>query len=302
MKNSFSNTSFLAVIACLLWSSAFVGIKIGLQYTTPLQFAGIRFFFAGLLILPFCGPLNGFFRFVKKNTSIIFIVSFFQTSLLYALFYLGLNMLPGALAAIVVGSGPLFTALVAHFSVHDDKLGLTKLLSIFLGIIGVAIISLNRFECGLDNGSDLAGILLLVLANISSAVGNVIVMKHKFNVSPLLLNSAQLMIGGICLFVLSIPVEGFSIQINPSEYYLSLLWLSFLSAAAFSIWFFLLNRPGIKVSDLNLWKFIIPVCGAILSWIILPGENPDLISVIGMLIIALSLILLNFTTRKQTQD
>lgn len=34
---------FLAVFACFLWSTAFVGIKVGLQYTTPFFFAGVRF-------------------------------------------------------------------------------------------------------------------------------------------------------------------------------------------------------------------------------------------------------------------
>ena len=44
--------SLQAILACLLWSSASIGIKIGLPYTSTLQFAGIRFFISGLLVLP----------------------------------------------------------------------------------------------------------------------------------------------------------------------------------------------------------------------------------------------------------
>ncbi len=300
MKNKLLDTPFLAVIACLLWSSAFVGIKIGLKYTTPLQFAGLRFFFAGLLIMPFCGSPMKLPALIKKNSDKILMISFFQTFLLYALFYTGLSMVPGALGAIVIGSAPLFSALLAHCSVKDDKLGLSKFLSIFLGILGVILISLNRFEYSTAGNRELLGIFLLILANISSGIGNIIVMKHNAQISPLVLNSAQLMTGGLCLFLVSLPVEGFSMQLNPPEYYMALLWLSFLSAAAFSIWFILLKRPEVKVSDLNLWKFIIPVCGAILSWAVLPEEKPELVPVAGMLIIAASLILLNFTNRKQS--
>jgi drug/metabolite transporter (DMT)-like permease len=75
--------------------------------------------------------------------------------------------------------------------------------------------------------------------------------------------------------------------------------LSFLSAAAISIWYTLLKRPGVKVSSLNMWKFIIPVLGAILSWLILPNENPTLIAIIGMVLVALSLVVLNFHIKKR---
>jgi hypothetical protein len=87
--------------------------------------------------------------------------------------------------------------------------------------------------------------------------------------------------------------EGFEFKIYPTPYYISLIYLSLLSASAFSIWYVLLNRPNIKISFLNIWKFIIPVSGAALSWLLLPDESPETITIIGMLIICFSLILLN---------
>jgi len=54
-----------------------------------------------------------------------------------------------------------------------------------------------------------------------------------------------------------------------------------------------LKRPGVKVSELNIWKFLIPVFGALLSWFILPDEKAELLAVIGMVFIGLSLIVLN---------
>ena len=101
------------------------------------------------------------------------------------------------------------------------------------------------------------------------------------------------MLGGIGLFILSIPFEGLSFGVNKLPYYVSLGWLSMMSATAFSIWFVLLRRPGIKVSILNVWKFLIPVFGALLSWIILPDDRPEFVAVTGMVFIALSLIVLN---------
>jgi len=99
--------------------------------------------------------------------------------------------------------------------------------------------------------------------------------------------------------LISIPIENPSWNFNlPSEYWLSLGWLAMVSAFAITIWFGLLQRPGVKVSNLNTWKFIIPIFGAFLSWMILPGENPDTISIIGMIVIAFSLLLVNYLNRR----
>jgi drug/metabolite transporter (DMT)-like permease len=85
---------------------------------------------------------------------------------------------------------------------------------------------------------------------------------------------------------------------KPLVYWLDLIWLSFISAFAFSLWFKLLQRPGVKVSELNLWKFIIPVVGAVLSWLLVPGEYPEWLTITGMIIITGSLILFYSSTRE----
>jgi len=104
------------------------------------------------------------------------------------------------------------------------------------------------------------------------------------------------------LFLVSLPAEGISFTIPPLTYYLSIIWLSFLSAAAYSIWFLLLQRKGVKVSALNMWKFIIPVFGAILSWILIPDESPDLVSIAGISITALALVLFNKQNTLQIRE
>ncbi len=296
-KESVRNT-LLAIVACLLWSTAFVGIKIGLKYTTPLQFAGLRFFFSGLLLLPLVGSISAFFRTIRRNFWLIIKVSAFQTFILYALFYWGVAMIDGALAAIIIGSQPLFAALTAHVMMKNDKMSIRKLLIISSGIGGIVLIALPKGVSSPDEWRELVGIALLILANIASGIGNVFVSQHRQSLSPVTLNAAQMILGGALLFIASLFTEPFNGFLFPSEYYLALSWLSFLSATAFSIWFFLLQKPGVKVSDLNVYKFIIPVFGATLSWVILPDESPDVISITGMLIIGASVILYSLFATK----
>ncbi len=286
-----------AILACLLWSSAFVGIKIGLPYTTPLQFAGIRFFISGLLVLPVAIYYNpAFLRIMRANIRFILLLGFLQTFLQYALFYTGIAKVPGSLGAIVIGSGPLFIVLMAHFFMPGDKMNLKKSGIILFGFSGIVLVSLGRNG---DPGSALrlTGILILIANNIVSGITNVVIALEKRKIPPLVLSSTSMIIGGLALFLFSIPVEGFNPSPKPAAYYLSLGWLSMLSAVAISIWTILLKKPGVLISDLNLWKFLIPVAGALLAWMILPEESPDWLSVTGMAITAIALILINRHTR-----
>jgi drug/metabolite transporter (DMT)-like permease len=295
------STSFLAIIACLLWASAFVGIKLGLPYSSPLQFAGIRFFISGLMILPFAGPYKKYIQVLRKHIKLVLIVGVMNNFIQYAAFYLGLSMVPAALGAIIIGAAPLFVAMAAHFYMPDDKMNLSKLMIFILGIGGIVLVSIGRNNFSTVAEASLIGILLLIFVNIVSGIGNVIVAKTKDdNIPPLVLSSSAMTLGGSLLFIISIPIEGYQGNPKPLEYYVSLLWLSFLSAAAVSIWFILLKRKSVKVSDLNFWKFLIPVAGAVLAWLILPDEKPSLVAILGMTVIALSLILLNIFKKRNS--
>ena len=302
VRNKLKGTVFLAIIACLLWASAFAVIKIGLQYTTPLRFAGLRFILAGLMVLPMVGSFRTAFHYIRNNFRLILLIAFLQTFVQYSLFYSGLNMVPGALGAIIIGAGPLFIALTAHFFMPDDRLTLPKLGIIFMGIAGIALVSLsNASGKGTDN-LIFIGIILLFLTNINAGFTNVVIARDSKHIPPLVLSSSSLIIGGLMLFLVSLPAEGLNFTIPPLTYYLSIIWLSFLSAAAYSIWFLLLQREGVKVSALNMWKFIIPVFGAILSWLLIESESPDIVSVAGITITAFALVLFNRQNTIQSKE
>jgi drug/metabolite transporter (DMT)-like permease len=104
-----------------------------------------------------------------------------------------------------------------------------------------------------------------------------------------MMNATQLFWGGLFLLMLSFISAEQGITLNlPVEFYIALLWLAFVSGFAFNIWYTLLRDPMIKVSEVNLFKFIVPVSGAILGWLIFPEDHPDFMSIAGMIVIAFS--------------
>ena len=228
-------------------------------------------------------------------------VTFFQIIVNYSLFYMGLKLVPGALGAIIAGSQPLVTALLASLMHDEDKLTRRKVITIICGIAGVILISAGRQAFRFGTTIELLGVGMILTANISLSFGNIIVSLKSKGINPFVLSSSALFSGGLILYLISIPVEGIPSEPFPTDYRIILLWLSLMAAVAFSIWFKLLQRPGVKVSELNLWKFIIPIAGAILSWLLVPDEKPEWVTITGMVIITGSLIMF-FSNNKESDS
>ncbi len=283
-----------AIIACVLWGSAFAGAKIGLQYAEPIFLSGVRFILAGLLLVPvmYFKKID-LFHAVKSHWRFMLVFAFVQTFMQYGLFFLGIDKVPGATSSIIVGAGPLFVAIMAHLTLGNDKLSVRKITAIVLGLSGIVFISMAKGKISTDNPSFYTGVGLLLLSNIVGSYTNIMVAKKKTsNISPYALTSVANFIGGIMLLITSFLFEKPKSFLFPAEFYAALFWLAFISAAAFSLWYGLLNRPAVKVSELNIWKFLIPVTGSILSWILLKGENPDTPTIIGILSISIALMLM----------
>lgn len=301
MTDRHANTIIWAIITCLMWSTAYPFIKVGLQYSTPVHFAGTRFLLSGLMILPFTVRPREYVRMLIENRSLAIWVTLLQVFINYILFYLGMDRVPGALGAVIVGSQPFVTAIVSRIMIKEERFTRAKVTTIILGLAGIVLVSAGRqgFQFGLPG--EMLGIIMIFVANISTATSNVLVSKNGKNMNPLVLSSFSLFVGGMVMFLLSFGIEDVPSKPDfPLHYWLVLTWLSFMSAFTFSRWYVLLKRPEVKVSELNLWKFIIPVFGAILSWMIVPGENADWVTVAGMVIISLSLIwFFGFTGRRE---
>jgi drug/metabolite transporter (DMT)-like permease len=293
-------SSLLAVIACLLWATAFAGVKTGLKYADPFFFAGLRFFIAGLLILPFCGTPRHIFRQLRAYWRVILVVSLFQTVLLYAFFFSSLNLMEASTGAIVNGISPLIGALMAHFLLKGNRLTKRKLFSFLIAVSGIILLTIGKGNISSVGGrEELLGISLMLMGSICGAYASIFIAKKRCPISPVLLNSAQISLGGVFLLLLSFIFEGFhsEILINPRpEFFIALIYLASISAIGFSIWFYLLKDRAVPVTTLSIWKFIIPVGGALFSWILIPGESPDLVSIGGMFATALAVIIF-FTDR-----
>ena len=175
MKDQRLNTIFWAIVTCLMWSTAYPFIKIGLQYATPLHFAGTRFIIAGLMILPFTIKPREYLRMVLGNTRLVISVTILQTIINYMLFYKGMARVPGALGAVIVGAQPFVTAIVSRILIREERFTASKVFTIALGITGIILVSAGRQGFHFGTPGELAGVIMIFIANISTATSNVLV-------------------------------------------------------------------------------------------------------------------------------
>lgn len=278
-----------AIVACLLWSSAFAVVKIGLAYVRPLTFAGVRFTLAGCVLIPLSGRPAMILVAIRRHWRLIAAVGFLHTVVLYGAFFLGMSLVRGAQGAVLCGASPLVSALLAHFLMHDDRMTLPKAGCIALGMVGVVILAAASRPWSPAGRWELAGMGLLMIGVLSSAMSGILVARHRRAVNPLLLAGAQMALGGLVLLALALAVEPLPTSLPPVEFLAALVWLAAVSATGISIWFHLLKR--VKVSRLNMWKFLIPLFGAVLSWALVPGESPDWATAAGMVCVASAVLL-----------
>ena len=291
----------LIILCCTLWGSSFAGAKIGFQYCPTILLAGLRLSLAGVLLIPILLMFKQPFLTLFKHWKYMLFFGFIQSFLQLGLQFLGLNDVPGAVGSIIVGLGPIFVTILAHFTLKDDKFSTRKIISCVIGFSGILFIALNKKGLGAMSNKFYIGVIMLVISNIIGASTNIIVKKQQhLQVSPVALTAFSSLSGGIMLLITAFMFEPITtLNAPPQEFYFALLWLAIISATGFSVWYYLLAQDGVKVSELNIWKFSIPIIGSILSWLLLKNEEPTWPEIVGIIIISVSIIILEYPTKKK---
>ena len=280
-----------AILASVLWAIVNPVIKTGLSYDmTPMNFAGLRFTSVGIILLAYTWH-KGMWEEVRKNSKLFTLLTLVNIFLGYAAFYIGVNLVDGAISSIIMGTTPFVNIILSHIMTKHDKLNKHKVISILISLVGLLMIIGVKSGGYSINGIGLVGIGLLFMNIIFQGYSAIKVAEYKANIDPVFLNAVQMFFGGFLLYVTGVAIEGYKQFIGkPIGFYLSLGTLVFVSVFAFSFWFIALQDKNTKVSEVNMCRLINPILGAILSWIMLPDEVPTFNTVAGMIIIVFSLV------------
>ena len=302
-----------AVLASVLWAIVNPFIKQGLSYDfSPMNFAGLRFTVVGIILFAYTWH-RGMWREIMQHRRLFGNLILINMFMGYTAFYFGVDFVSGAISSIVMGLTPLINVLLAHLVASNDRLNRYKVVSLAVSLAGLLLIVglaalwiLSRLHpvrlvdwdgslhTGLEGYLMATGLwpVLLLACILFQGYSAISVSEDKGKVDPIFLNAVQMFFGGLLIYGVGIAAEGFHpFWAKPVGFYASLGVLVFISVFAFSFWFMALRTEGTKVSDINMCRLINPVLGAVLSWIMLPGEYPDFSTVAGMAVIVSSLVI-----------
>lgn len=267
----------LAMICCLLWGSAFAGVKTGYRlfdikpsdWQSQMVFAGIRFFIAGIMaLITGSAAERKLLLPAKSSLPKICIICLFQTVLQYFFYYIGLAHTTGVKAAVIVAANVFTAMLIASLIFRTEKLTARKLAGCAIGFSGIILINLNGLG---GQRPDLFGDGFIFLCAVSSGVSSALMKKLSRDEDPVLLSGWQFVLGGALMWGFGAVCGGSLGRLTLSSGAV-LLYLAFVSAAAYSIWSLLLKYH--PVSRVSVFGLMNPVCGVIISAAVL-GEGED---------------------------
>ena len=254
-----------AFIVTFIWGTNFVFIKYGLEELPPFLFAAIRF-----LLVAF--PLVFFFAKPKVSWWLIaaygLFIGFGQFGLLF--FAMQSDISPG-LASLVVQMQVFFSIVFALF-LFKESVSLMQWGALIVSFSGIALIATN-----IEGQTTLLGLLLVLTAAMSWALGNMVVKKSgNINIIAFLAYSSLFAVP--VLAAMSLYLEGWQL-INSSLKSASMmsvyvvLWQTVGNTLiGYGLWNFLLSRYSAAI--ITPWALLVPVSGMMASYFMLNEEMP----------------------------
>lgn len=269
----------------IIWSSSFLWIKIAVQEIGPITLVAYRVLFGllfGLVVVFIQRPQ---WPRTFKEWFPILLLGIVNVAIPFFLISWGEQAIDSAVAAILDSTVPLFTIVLAHFLLHDDKMTFSKVFGLLLGFAGVVI--LMSKDIGTSAGP-LLGQGAVVLACAFYAGSTIYARKFTENtpgifrsVGPLISSTAVMWMGTI--FIES-PVKVPQLPIT----WIALLWLGILgSGVAFIMNYYLIHEIG--PTRTTMVTYIFPLGGVILgvlflheqlTWQLLTGASLIIVSLV----------------------
>jgi len=282
----------------LIWGSSFMWIKIALQETGPFTLVVFRLLF-GLIGLLFVARLQkqSFPR--DRRTLLAFLfMGAFNTAIPFTLISWGETRIDSGLASILNGTVPLFTIVIAHFWLHDEKINVPRIVGLIVGFVGVVVLVSRDFGPGGVHGNIL-GQLAVIAASICYSAAITFSRKYLRGQPPLVQSTMVLLIADALMWIATPIFERPMIIPTLPTTWFAIAWLGLLgSCIAYLLFFYLINAWG--PTRASLVTYVFPVIGLILGIIFL-NEVADWRLAIGSLLIVGGILVVNLKLRAKQE-
>src|SRR6266700_7366773 len=125
---------------CVVWSSTWLAIKIGLRDLPPISFVAIRFLIAIIVLLAVSLGRAHLLPRRRNDYVVLAITGILMFAVNYTLLFWAELYVSSGLAAVLQATIPIFGMMFAHLMLPDEPMCLRKLVGSLLALGGVTII------------------------------------------------------------------------------------------------------------------------------------------------------------------
>lgn len=273
------------IIFVVLWSTGFIGAKLGLPYAEPFTFLAVRMAITLAILVPVV------WLFVAERPQLSTLGHSMVSGILIhacylgAIFYAISQGMSAGISSLIVALQPLLTAFVAFLAL-GERITPKQILALLIALGGVILVLSPSITGGKGGeGITLVNVACCCFAVLAISIGSVY-QKHFGAATDMRLGAAAQYFGAL------IPLGLFAFLFETreivwsGEFIFALGWLVFvLSLGAVSLLMFLIRRDS-SAKTASLF-YLVPVSTAIIAFFLF-DEKLVPIQLLGMLIVIVS--------------
>jgi len=275
----------LPAVFVFLWSTGFIGAKLGAPYSEPFTFLAIRFGMAALLMAIIGLALN-----VQWPNTLPRIFHAIMVGILIHGMYLGGvfwaidNGISAGISALIVSMQPLFTGIIVG-ALFGEHVPAKRWLGLGLGFLGVIMVIWQSLDFGftLDgmNSIEAAGIGACILSLIGITTGTLYQRRFCINEDLRAHQAIQLGSATIAMIILSFALETQTIKWE-IPFIVALIWLSLIMSVGTFTLLYVLIRRGSATQITSLF-YMVPPLTALMAYFLF-DETLSTLALAGMVV------------------
>jgi drug/metabolite transporter (DMT)-like permease len=287
-------------IIYLVWGSTFLAIRIGVREVPPFLLAGMRFFAAGIVLYAWMRA-KGTLSPTRRQWAAILLLAVLIFVFDYGLIFWAEKRVPSGITAVMMATIPVFIALLEIIFLRTQRLTLRLGFALLVGIGGVAVLVGRSAGFG-EGAMDKSGAFALIVAAISWSLAAILTRKLPLPESKVMSSGAQMLAGGILLTLTSAMLgefKGFDARAVSPRAWLALLYLIVAgSIIAFTAYVWLIHHES--PTKVGTYAYVNPVVAVLLGYF-LGGEGLGARTIVGTLLVLVSVIVITTTPKKKME-
>lgn len=258
----------------LLWSTGFIGAKLGLPYAEPFTFLELRFICVLALLLPLCWLTGAPWPTRRRAVHMAVSGGLLQAGYLGGVFASLHHGMPAGVSALITSMQPVLTAILVGWLLREAVTP-RQWLGLALGFGGVLMVVGDRIQV---DGMGALAVGLSVFALLSITLGTLWQKRHGAGVDLRTGAAIQFMAAAVILAPFTL-LESRAVQWS-GEFAFALAWLVVvLSLGAIFLLLTLIKRGG--ATQVSSLFYLVPPTTALIAWPLF-GETYSVAAAAGM--------------------